>query len=596
MVNIIDLFAGAGGLSNGFEQTGNFNVIGAVEINEAAIKTYNHNHIGDANLIIRQGDKTVSDISKIDFSEFLIENDLSTNARDIVVIGGPPCQGFSNANRQKNYLISGNNQLVKEYVRAIDEIRPAAFLMENVKTINSKTHKFFVTNHTNAQGIDRYSSRKHLDEILLENEELVEKDSMLIVDTSILELKKLFEELCEHFNDTNYIIRPILNEGEELSTFRGIVRKLKKNEVFEPDTSKQNEILNLRNNISNYRIPKQLKSVDLFRSVSQETVEVLDILIAGENSSNKDLLKRLQPFSDLEKLLRFFEELRTENILLEGTPFIKEGTENKIIIMVNVFSYNVVDYLCKVFRYMGYGIKEEVIHALNYLVPQKRERFMLLGIREDILGNREVEFPVAIINSENPLTSVEEAISDLENVEPQKEITKNYNEQKYSLDRNLESRLLNYYRSNMLEEDVIYNHVNTASRETSIERYEVLNNMEEGNKNFHSLPDELKNNTYSNAERTQNTVYLKLRYDLPSPTVINVRKSMWQHPNKPRAISIREAARLQSFKDNFIFLGTKDQQYQQIGNAVPPLMARAVAEKILEYLNQEVLYPIKRIL
>ena len=62
---------------------------------------------------------------------------------------------------------------------------------------------------------------------------------------------------------------------------------------------------------------------------------------------------------------------------------------------------------------------------------------------------------------------------------------------------------------------------------------------------------------------------------------------MWQHPTKAVALSIREAARLQSFKDHYIFKGSKDKQYQQIGNAVPPLMARAVAEQILYYLGDE---------
>ena len=63
-----------------------------------------------------------------------------------------------------------------------------------------------------------------------------------------------------------------------------------------------------------------------------------------------------------------------------------------------------------------------------------------------------------------------------------------------------------------------------------------------------------------------------------------VRKSMWIHPTLDRAISVREAARLQSFPDDFIFKGTKDSQYQQVGNAVPPLMAQGIAEEILKYL------------
>ncbi len=104
---------------------------------------------------------------------------------------------------------------------------------------------------------------------------------------------------------------------------------------------------------------------------------------------------------------------------------------------------------------------------------------------------------------------------------------------------------------------------------------------------FHSLPEEQKINTYTDAKRTQNTIYLKLNYDEPSGTVVNVRKSMWIHPVKDRAISIREAARLQTFPDSFVFCGTKDKQYQQVGNAVPPIMAKAIAETLYQVLSDE---------
>ena len=61
---------------------------------------------------------------------------------------------------------------------------------------------------------------------------------------------------------------------------------------------------------------------------------------------------------------------------------------------------------------------------------------------------------------------------------------------------------------------------------------------------------------------------------------------MWVHPTKNRAISIREAARLQTFPDSFVFCGTKDEQYQQVGNAVPPIMAKAIAKKLANQLNK----------
>ena len=115
-----------------------------------------------------------------------------------------------------------------------------------------------------------------------------------------------------------------------------------------------------------------------------------------------------------------------------------------------------------------------------------------------------------------------------------------------------------------------------------MERFKALKQGQ----NFHSLDEELKSNTYTDVTRTQNTIYLRLNYDRPCGTVVNVRKSMWVHPVLDRAISVREAARLQTFPDSYVFCGTKDRQYQQVGNAVPPVLARAIAEKLAEQLDK----------
>jgi DNA (cytosine-5)-methyltransferase 1 len=61
---------------------------------------------------------------------------------------------------------------------------------------------------------------------------------------------------------------------------------------------------------------------------------------------------------------------------------------------------------------------------------------------------------------------------------------------------------------------------------------------------------------------------------------------MWIHPTRDRAISVREAARLQTFPDSFVFCGTKDKQYQQVGNAVPPILAKAIAKKLAKTLKE----------
>ena len=134
MYTVIDLFAGAGGLSLGFQLTKKFKVVGVIENNDNALETYRKNH-NDKHL------KIDKDIRKIDF------NNYKNQVGEVdVVIGGPPCQGFSNANRQKTKFISMNNSLVKRYADAVLTLKPKAFVMENVAMLRSDVDKFFDSN------------------------------------------------------------------------------------------------------------------------------------------------------------------------------------------------------------------------------------------------------------------------------------------------------------------------------------------------------------------------------------------------------------------------------------------------------------------
>ena len=121
MYSVVDLFAGAGGLSLGFMQTDKYSIKVAFENNPYMQKTYHRNHPS----VELQGD-----VCKADYKDIQ-----KRYGRIDIVIGGPPCQGFSNANRQKNQAISQNNMLVKQYIRAILELQPKAFVMENVSML-----------------------------------------------------------------------------------------------------------------------------------------------------------------------------------------------------------------------------------------------------------------------------------------------------------------------------------------------------------------------------------------------------------------------------------------------------------------------------
>ena len=147
--------------------------------------------------------------------------------------------------------------------------------------------------------------------------------------------------------------------------------------------------------------------------------------------------------------------------------------------------------------------------------------------------------------------------------------------------KNLPISRQNDYLKRIADSNLIYNHLVTETSEIVLKRFK---NLKPG-QNFHDLPAELKS-TYSNSGRTQNTIYQRLDYNSVSGTVVNVRKSMWVHPSLDRSISVREAARLQSFPDSFVFYGTKDSQYQQVGNAVPPLLASIIAKKVRQLLME----------
>lgn len=246
-------------------------------------------------------------------------------------------------------------------------------------------------------------------------------------------------------------------------------------------------------------------------------------------------------------------------------------------LIANVSSCAVYDYLTCILgaEDNGYAINNGILSAVDFGLPQKRRRFVIIGIKKDFTN--EVEMPKPSKNIS--MTTVEDAIWDLAKVVPQIDI-----EADDDIGKRIDREDLNRVTKLKVLRDskgIIYNHIIPKTGTAALKRFSLL----EQGQNFHNLPDIFKSNTYTNADRTQNTVYQRLNYDEPSGTVINVRKSMWIHPTINRAISVREAARLQTFPDSFRFFGTKDAQYQQVGNAVPPMLAKAIAEKVLSYID-----------
>ena len=531
MLKTIDLFAGAGGLSLGFKLAGNYEILAAAEVNKNAQKTYKAN-------IAKNNDSFV-------FIENVIGYDFSSLNKELggidIVIGGPPCQGFSNANRQKNHLISLNNGLVKEYFRAIKEIKPKAFVMENVSMLRSDTHRFY----------ESAFDKNQIDELIAAGFCIPTRDDTILI--------------------SNMTFEGIVFDDYKANTFKTV--------LLPPDLKQLLFVLN--KDINNpRRLPSFLEKnghtivqkIELFEKAEMDTV-------APALKAQIEKMRAVKTAIKAENVSAVYNEIKYIVALQKIAETLKEIEDNQLIgsfdivgdsVVFRVRSYSVIDYINAILggEYLQSG---GTVNAKWFGVPQERKRYIVMGIRRDVC--LDATFSVPQKPKSHTSVTVGEAIFDLLNYDalytPGSETIPYRKEDNPSL----------YAKRMRKNSSGVSNHITTKTTDTALERFKAIKQGD----NFHSLDVEMKS-TYSKPERTQNSIYLRLDPDKPSETVVNVRKSMWIHPTLDRAITVREAARLQSFPDSFVFYGTKDSQYQQVGNAVPPLLAKGIAI----YLSQKV--------
>ena len=525
----VDLFAGAGGLSLGFMQTQKYDIKVAFENSEYMQATYRRNH---KNVDVR-GDVCAADYSQIVEQYGTID----------VVIGGPPCQGFSNANRQKNQAISQNNMLVKQYIRAILELQPKAFVMENVSMLKSDVHRF-------------YMERRDLD--------VVEKCGIPYKNTP---LHLIDAEFC--FDDALAMVQNLdkIQSGlwpDESYSVLNVIYKNTKN------ISKMIKALE-KHKAALHRAAEQFlenTSTDYVAMQSQKAFKAIENYFSGIIHA-EDIKKSIEPAIMIQRMLKMGKEIFDHDIVVDSYS-LEDGID------ANIRSFAVYDYLKGILTSPenDYVLDSAVLCAADFGAPQKRKRFVVMGIKRSI--SSKIALPKGSFTEDNYRT-VRDAIADLEDVEP----VFTLQEDECGIPLQDKSCMhLNKLADQLRDSAILKNHIITKSTPAAMERFCALHQGQ----NFHSLDDSLKTNTYTDIARTQNTIYLRLKYDEPSGTVVNVRKSMWVHPTKNRAVSIREAARLQTFPDSFVFCGTKDKQYQQVGNAVPPIMAKSIAKKLASTL------------
>lgn len=234
----------------------------------------------------------------------------------------------------------------------------------------------------------------------------------------------------------------------------------------------------------------------------------------------------------------------------------------------------VIKVIIQSFEDIGYTANYKVLKASNYGVPQDRERVFIIGYKKKL--NLPVEFPKVKISE--PFT-VDEAISDLPML--------NAGEGKEKVNYTLKPK--NEYQKFMrLNSKKVQNHIAMRHTARVIDRFKAITT---GKKlidvwDSHGAVSRGNPAQKSSIKFSQNN--FRVYPNKPAPTIAASFQSNFIHPFLHRNFTAREGARLQSFPDNFEFKGMRTKmswekglsQYQQIGNAVPPLLAKAIAEEI----------------
>ena len=220
------------------------------------------------------------------------------------------------------------------------------------------------------------------------------------------------------------------------------------------------------------------------------------------------------------------------------------------------------DEIIKAVTNLGYSVEYDILNAENFGVPQSRERAFFICSK-----SRLVSMPAPTVEK---YTTVRDAISDLSYLESgEGDFCQNYITEPQS----------DYQRLMRKESVALYNHKASNHKKVAIEKLKMI--PPEQGKEF--LPKEMQ------GKQKFKTTWGRLKWDEVSPTIDTrfdaCSNGTNNHPYLDRAITPREAARIQSFDDKFIFYGSKVYVRRQIGNAVPPLMAKAIADQIDRTFN-----------
>lgn len=606
------MFAGAGGISEGFLQayTNNkyYDFVLASDINDNCELTHRVRYNEQLGLDTKF---LTEDIMSPNFLQDLLN---ALNGREIdVVTGGPSCQSFSLSGRCKRF--DKRDGLFNHYLKVIRTLRPKYFVMENVKGLLTKDKGRFKTeimremrsiiDNTEITCFLRYA------ETLLKTNVstflatiFMKKLQMEMTDNEEKALQykeQFFDLLDEHLRKvTRQIDYRTSKSDSRISTIRhglSLLRHKEKRDKISSDIINEKTLSNIDNDKFVEKFNAFLSAIsddEISASIIEAIDEVKELENAGQDT--KDLRQAIQMYSF--SLDECFEKL-------EGLTKDKKEFSQRISCL------------------RLYNVEKMILLSSDYGVPQNRERVVFIGCRKDQKVIKQIP---ATVKPEEKVT-VYEAIGDLDfigngEVRTSYDTPANHPEWDYLNKKRLidgevsnvveaktfaewskEGRLSHRFVFNHppfyvkdlfelqshkgLESMELFNHQTSMQNETVRKRLNII-------AEYGGYTEECKVKLKALGLESNKRNYFVLKADGQSPTVVTMADD-FIHYTRHRAMTVREMARLQSFDDSFVFQGKRQTggdkrkseipQYTLVGNAVPPLMARAIGNEILKNIK-----------
>ena len=288
----------------------------------------------------------------------------------------------------------------------------------------------------------------------------------------------------------------------------------------------------------------------------------LDVLVGGPPCQGFSVYNHQRGLHDersslYREYLRIVEGLRPNWIVLENVTG-----------MMSAGGGAAVGAIIEGLRALGYEVEAKVLRAEEYGVPQERRRLVFIGNRLGL----PIEYPKPTHGQGLlPFVTIDDAIGDLPRLSNGEELgVVAYGSEARS----------DYQAELRSGSNCVHNHAAARLSKVNLER---LKHIPQGG-SWRDIPVDLLPEGMKKAKRSDHTKrYGRLSWNGLASTILTKCDPHWGayfHPNQDRTVTVREAARLQSFPDWFEFKGSRTDQYTQVGNAVPPLLGRAIAQVI----------------